>query len=237
MANKINIQDLGVIPFKTAWDYQYERQAELINPKLFYRDNPEAIPPPDLQHFFLWCEHQPVYTLGKAGKMEHLLLDTAELAARQIDFYKINRGGDITFHGLGQVVGYPIFDLEGFFLDIGKYVRFVEEAAIRTCAEYGVVAARSEGESGAWVSDADGGLRKICAVGIHLSRWVTMHGFAFNVNTDLAYFKNIVPCGITDKGVTSLATELGRTIDQNEVKAKLLHHYQDLFGGEWRRSI
>jgi lipoyl(octanoyl) transferase len=237
MANKINIQDLGVIPFKTAWDYQYERQAELINPKLFYRDNPEAIPPPDLQHFFLWCEHTPVYTLGKAGKIEHLLLDAAELEARQIDFYKINRGGDITFHGLGQVVGYPIFDLEGFFLDIGKYVRFVEEAAIRTCAEYGVVAARSEGESGAWVSDADGGLRKICAVGIHLSRWVTMHGFAFNVNTDLAYFKNIIPCGITDKGVTSLAIELGRTIDQNEVKSKLLRHYQDLFGGEWSYKL
>ena len=232
--NQITVQDLGVIPFKTAWDYQYARQAELINRKLHYRDNPDETPPDDLQHFFLWCEHTPVYTLGKAGKMAHLLLSESELVDKKIDFYSINRGGDITFHGLGQVVGYPIFDMEGFFLDIGKYVRFVEEAAMRTCAEYGIKAIRSEGESGAWVVDADGSnLRKICAVGIHLSRWVTMHGFAFNVNTDLSYYKNIVPCGITDKGVTSLQNELKREIAAQEVKNKLLAHYEELFGGDW----
>lgn len=233
MKNKIIVQDLGTIPFKAAWDYQYARQAELIQTKLFYRDNPDAPPADCLQHFFLWCEHTPVYTLGKTGDIKHLLLSEAELEAHNIDFYKINRGGDITFHGLGQVVGYPIFDMEGFFLDIGKYVRFVEEAAIRTCADYGVTAQRSEGESGAWVADASGRLRKICAVGIHLSRWVTMHGFAFNVNTDLDYFKNIVPCGIADKGVTSLQNEINTKIDENEVKTRLLHHYETLFGGEF----
>lgn len=234
MKNQINVQDLGTIPFKKAWDYQYERQAELIQTKLFYRDNPDAVPPETLQHFFLWCEHTPVYTLGKTGDIKHLLLTEAELQTQNIDFYKINRGGDITFHGLGQVVGYPIFDMEGFFLDIGKFVRYVEEAAIRTCADYGVVAQRSDGESGAWVADASGRLRKICAIGIHLSRWVTMHGFAFNANTDLNYFKNIVPCGIVDKGVTSLGNELGRKIDEKELKTRLLLHYQTLFGGEWQ---
>ena len=257
--NHIQIHDLGQIAFKTAWDYQYARQAELISRKIYYRDNPDETPPEILQHFFLWCEHTPVYTLGKTGKMAHLLLSETELAAKSIDFYTINRGGDITFHGLGQIVGYPIFDLEGFFTDIAKYVRFVEEAAIRTCADYGIVAVRSPGESGVWIENyknvdknennnennnenknenknAEPHLRKICAIGIHLSRWVTMHGFAFNVNTDLAYFKNIVPCGITDKGVTSLQQELGRTVNPEEVKIKLLQHYKDLFGGQWHES-
>ena len=230
----IVLRNLGRIDYKVAWDYQFELQRAIIAHKAALREAGEYPPvnTPEstgLGHF-LFCEHPPVYTLGKAGKMAHLLLSEDELRARNIDFYAINRGGDITFHGIGQVVGYPIFDLELFFADIWKYVRYVEEAAIRVCAEYGLTAHRIEGESGAWLSDADGkNARKICAVGIHLSRWVTMHGFAFNVNTDLSYFEHIVPCGITDKGVTSLQRELGREIAESEVQNHFIKHYADLF--------
>ncbi len=230
----IILQNLGRIDYKTAWDYQFELQRSIIAHKATLREAglypPENTPKSEGLGHFLFCEHPPVYTLGKSGNMAHLLLSEAELHEKSIDFYAINRGGDITFHGLGQVVGYPIFDLELFFPDIGKFVRYVEEAAIRVCADYGLQAHRIAGESGAWLSDADGANpRKICAVGIHLSRWVTMHGFAFNVNTDLAYFKNIVPCGIFDKGVTSLKQELGIQIPENEVHTQFLKHYKDLF--------
>ena len=226
---KVILEDLGRIDFKTAWDYQYELQRAIIAHKNERRDDPEYAAPL-LPHRFLFCEHTPVYTLGKAGKIAHLLLSETDLQTKNIDFYPINRGGDITFHGIGQVVGYPIFDLDRLFTDIGKYVRYLEEAAIRVCANYGIVAQRSDGESGAWLCDPDGTRwRKICAVGIHLSRWVTMHGFAFNVNTDLRYYDHIVPCGIADKGVTSLQAELGRAVPEAEVKAKLLREFANLF--------
>ena len=226
------LQNLGRTDFKTAWDYQFARQREVIDLKLHYRANPTETPTE--LHYFLFCEHTPVYTLGKTGSAEHLLLSADELTRRGIDFYAINRGGDITFHGIGQVVGYPIFDLEFFMPDIGKYVRLVEEAAIRTCADYGIVAVRSAGESGAWVLDSAGApTHKICAVGIHLSRWTTMHGFAFNVNTDLAYFDDIIPCGIVGKGATSLAHELGKPVSMQAVQARLLHHYAELFDIEF----
>lgn len=234
MQQPIILQDLGLIAYKTAWDYQFELQRRIIAVKNSLREAnaypPQNTPTSEGLGHFLFCEHPPVYTLGKAGKKEHLLLSEAELSARGIDFYAINRGGDITFHGIGQVVGYPIFDLELFSPDIWRYVRQVEEAAIRVCTDYGIAAHRIEGESGAWLSNSDGtAARKICAIGIHLSRWVTMHGFAFNVNTDLSYFKHIIPCGITDKGVTSLEQELGERVSEADVKKRFLKHYTDLF--------
>ena len=234
MQQPIILQDLGLIAYKAAWDYQFEVQRRIIAIKTKLREAnaypPQNTPASEGLGHFLFCEHLPVYTLGKTGKKEHLLLSEAELAARGIDFYAINRGGDITFHGIGQVVGYPIFDLELFSPDVWRYVRQVEEAAIRVCSDYGVTAHRIEGESGAWLLNSDGAAaRKICAVGIHLSRWVTMHGFAFNVNTDLSYFKHIIPCGITDKGVTSLEQELGYRVSEADVKKRFLKHYTDLF--------
>jgi lipoyl(octanoyl) transferase len=234
--HRVIVENLGRVDFKTAWDYQFERQREVINLKLYYRAHLDETPRE--LHYFLWCEHTPVYTLGKTGSMANLLLSEADLAERGIDFYPINRGGDITFHGIGQVVGYPIFDLEFFTPDIGKYVRLVEEAAIRTCADYGIVAVRSAGESGAWICDETGEpTRKICAVGIHLSRWTTMHGFAFNVATDLAYFDDIIPCGIQGKKATSLERELGRPVVMTEVQERLLQHYAALFDIEFVAAV
>lgn len=188
-------------------------------------------------HHLLFCEHPPVMTLGRSGAEEHLLLDEAGLREKGIEFYKINRGGDITYHGPGQIVGYPIFDLDEFFTDVHRYVRYLEEAVIRTLAEHGIEDAyRIKEYTGVWLPQK-GWLpkRKICAIGVHLSRWVTMHGFAFNVNTDLGYFRHIVPCGINDKDkdVTSLAKELGHAVDENEVKEKLRHHFAELFGFEF----
>lgn len=230
---KVIYQDLGRISYKKAWDYQQERLRELIDRKLSNRNLQPYDPDfSAYRHYLLFCDHPHVYTLGKSGSPDHLLLNEQQLEEHGIEFFKINRGGDITYHGPGQIVGYPIFDLDRFFTDVHKYVRFLEEAVIRTLAEYGLTATRHAGYTGVWLAgDADRPERKICAIGVHLSRWVTLHGFAFNVNSDLSYFKNIIPCGINeeDKDVTSLAAELGRKIDINETKRILKKHFQELF--------
>ncbi len=181
-------------------------------------------------NYFLFVEHPHVYTLGKRGNIKNLLLSEQQLQSKEISFYKINRGGDITYHGPGQIVGYPILDLENFFTDIHKYLRSLEETIINVIAEYGLQGMRSEGETGVWLDVGTSFPRKICAMGIRTSRWVTMHGFALNVNTCLEYFDYIIPCGINDKSVTSLEAELGRKVDMNEVKQKILIHFKELFG-------
>lgn len=234
---KVIFQDLGRMPYREAWDYQQSRLDELVARKMRNRQRrTEGIPEEPRHHFLLFCEHPPVYTLGKSGSMDHLLLEEAELTSHGFEFFKINRGGDITYHGPGQIVGYPIFDLEGFFTDVHRYVRFLEEAVLLTLADYGLTGMRMEGYTGVWL-EAKHHLpqRKICAIGVHLSRWVTMHGFAFNVNPQLQHFRNIVPCGIKDenKDVTSMERELGRQVDIEEVKARLLGHFADLFGFHW----
>lgn len=229
---KITFQDLGKIRYKTAWDYQTQIFDKIVANKVSNRDLPEDqhLHP---EHHLLFCEHLPVFTLGRSGKMNHLLMSKDFLEENGIEFYENNRGGDITFHGPEQIVGYPILDLDYFFTDIHKYMRLLEEMVIRTMAEYGLEATRSKGETGVWLDiDKPGMARKICAMGVKCSRWVTMHGFAFNINTDLNYFNYIVPCGIQDKGVTSLEKELGRKIDIDEVKLKLKKHFQELFSAE-----
>jgi len=231
------VQDLGKIEYEEAWNYQTQIHKQLIAEKLERRhwseeDRAEA----KAGHHFLFCEHPPVYTLGKSGSTEHLLLNEKGLQDKGIGFFKINRGGDITFHGPGQIVGYPIFDLDEFFNDVHQYVRYIEEAVIRTLAEYGLEGKRIKGYTGVWLEANDQQpKRKICAIGVHLSRWVSLHGFAFNINTDLRYFDYIIPCGINDKDkmVTSLAEELGKELDVEIVKKQLLKHYSDLFGIKW----
>jgi lipoyl(octanoyl) transferase len=255
MNPKVIYQNLGRISYHKAWDYQSQLQKQLIEKKLAARkletiSNTESsgfekpiscdtVPPKPVfeqTHYLLFCEHNPVYTLGKSGSINHLLLDEVSLTEKGIEFFKINRGGDITYHGPGQITGYPIFDLDFFFTDVHKYVRYLEEAIIRTLADYGLAGMRIKEFTGVWLEgDGNKPKRKICAIGVHLSRWVTLHGFAFNVNTDLNYFKNIIPCGIEDedKTVTSLAMELGRQIDVEEVKDKLKEHFAQLFGFEF----
>lgn len=231
---KVIFKDLGTISYREAWDYQQKLLAEVVDRKRQNRllaENGQATA--GIKHYLLFCEHLPVYTLGKSGSLENLLLDESGLQEKGIEFFKINRGGDITYHGPGQIVGYPIFDLDEFFTDVHRYVRYLEEAVIRTIAEYGLEGFRVDTYTGVWLPEKEGlPKRKICAIGVHLSRWVTMHGFAFNINTDLNYFRHIIPCGINDqdKDVTSLAKELGHTIDENEVKEKLKYHFADLFG-------
>ncbi|NBC09673.1 MAG: lipoyl(octanoyl) transferase LipB [Bacteroidetes bacterium] len=231
---EVVFQDLGKISYKDAWDYQEERLKELVDRKLANRQRRKAgqeeVPQ---QHYLLFCEHFPVYTLGKSGSMDHLLLGEEDLAVQGFEFFKINRGGDITYHGPGQIVGYPIFDLDCFFTDVHRYVRYLEEAVIRTLASYGLEGGREDGYTGVWLEANDGlPKRKICAIGVHLRRWVTLHGFAFNVNTDLTHFGHIVPCGIDEAGrdVTSLQRELGRKVDTAEVKAQLKAQFSELFG-------
>ncbi|MBL7922577.1 MAG: lipoyl(octanoyl) transferase LipB [Bacteroidia bacterium] len=229
MMQTVRFHDLGQIDYKEAWDLQETLLAETVRQKTENRSlAPEAQHPS--RHFLLFCEHPHVYTLGKSGSEEHLLADTQGLSEIKATYYKINRGGDITYHGPGQLVGYPIFDLDHFFNDIHQYLRLLEESVIRTCAEYGLRAGRIQGLTGVWLDeDNPAKARKICAFGVRCSRWVTMHGFAFNVNSDLSYFSKIVPCGISDKGVTSLRQELGREIDLEEVKEKVLRHLMSLF--------
>lgn len=223
---EVIVRRLGHIDYKESWDLQQRLVDEVIGNKK-KKALGEQI---DTKHYFLFCEHPHVFTIGRSGDLSNLLLNTEELKARQAGFYKINRGGDITYHGPGQVVGYPILDLDCFFTDINKFVRLIEEAAILTVAEYGIEGTRIEGLSGVWLRASEGKPdRKICAIGIHLSRWVTMHGFALNVNTDLSYFKHIVPCGITDKAVTSIQNETGNKIDIDEVITKLNKHFKKLF--------
>lgn len=231
--NKVLFKDLGQISYQKAWDYQRELHQQLVGLKMQNRDRVEQQLEPLLQsHYLLFCEHPHVYTLGKSGSMGNLLLNEQELENQGIEFYKINRGGDITYHGPKQIVAYPIFDLECFFTDIHKYVRFLEEAVILTLAEYGIKGTRIKDYTGVWIVPEDNSpKRKICAIGVHLSRWVTMHGLAFNVNTDLKYFDYIVPCGINDedKTVTSLQKELGFAVNIEDVKFKLKTHFQNLF--------
>lgn len=227
MQNK-NIQfvDLGRKSYKEAWDFQQEIFQKILLQK---SKNKELETPEPTENFLLFVEHFPVYTLGKSGKMEHLLLSEEALKQKNIDFFKIDRGGDITFHGLGQVVGYPILDLDNFFTDIHKYLRFLEEVIIKTLSDYGIKATRSKGETGVWIDVETPFARKICAMGVRASRWVTMHGFALNVNTDLGYFDHIIPCGIRDKAVTSLQAETGKVIDLEEVKEKIKKYFLEIF--------
>lgn len=226
---EVKYLDWGRISYQQAWDNQTSLHNKVKDVKLSNRrnntDNPQS-------HYLIFCEHHPVYTLGKSGKMDHLLLNEEELREKQIEFFKINRGGDITFHGPGQIVAYPIFDLDEMFTDVHKYVRYLEEAVIRTLAHYGLTGTRIAEFTGVWIAASESRpKRKICAIGVHLSRWVTMHGLAFNINTDLAYFKNIIPCGIddADKEVTSLADELGVNIEVAEVKEVLKKEFEKLF--------
>jgi len=231
MNKKIQIQDLGHKDYKDTWDYQEELFKEIVDLKIKNRREDLNI---DTPNYFIYVEHPHVYTLGKSGDLSNLLLSEKQLADKGATFYKINRGGDITYHGPGQIVGYPILDLENFFTDIHKYLRFLEEAIILTLAEYNIVGTRSEGETGVWLGVGTPFARKICAMGVRASRWVTMHGFALNVNADLGYFDNIIPCGIKGKAVTSLNVELGvERVDEEEVKQKILNHFAVLFESEF----
>lgn len=231
---QVQFQDLGLIDYQEAWDYQEKIFAETLSVKTQNRTlaDEEKVLTPNL---LLFCQHPHVYTLGKSGKADHLLLSAEDLTAREAKYYKINRGGDITYHGPGQLVGYPILDLDNFFTDIHLYMRTLEEAIICTLADYQIEAGRIKGLTGVWLDhEAQVNPRKICALGVKASRWVTMHGFALNVNTDLAYFGHIVPCGIEDKAVTSMQQELGKEINMNEVSNILKNHLAELFQMEIR---
>ena len=226
MNKKVGFQDLGLIDYRKCWDYQEELFAEILAVKSANRKETKT----DItQNHLLFCEHPHVYTLGKSGDEKNLLVNEDYLKSRGATFHKINRGGDITYHGPGQIVGYPILDLDNFFTDIHKYLRFLEEAIILTLKEYGLESERSPGETGVWFDVGTPKARKICALGVKSSRWVTMHGFACNINADLSYFGNIIPCGIVDKQVTSMQKELGREMDMEEVKTKLKSHLVCLF--------
>ncbi|MFC2426701.1 MAG: lipoyl(octanoyl) transferase LipB [Capnocytophaga leadbetteri] len=228
MNKQIIVKDLGHKDYKETWDYQESLFEEIVELKRKNRAENTDLPTPN---YFLFVEHPHVYTLGKSGHIENLLIDEAALAKKGASFYKINRGGDITYHGPGQIVGYPIIDLENFFTDIHKYLRLLEEVIIRTLADYGIKGERSEGETGVWLDVGTPFARKICAMGVRASRWVTMHGFALNVNTDLGYFDNIIPCGIRGKAVTSLNVELSKEkVDTEEVKTHILKHFEEIFG-------
>ena len=232
MNKVVEIQELGWQDYPKAWDYQEQLFQNIVAVKLANRtaELPELTP-----NYLLWVTHPHVYTMGKSGSMDNLLLSEAQLAQKGASFYKINRGGDITYHGPGQVVGYPILDLENFFTDIHQYLRYLEEAIILTLQEYGLEAARSDGETGVWLGVGTPFARKICAMGVRASRWVTMHGFALNVNVNLGYFDHIIPCGIKGKAVTSLHVELGvNQVDETEVKQKIATHFQALFACEFR---
>ena len=231
MNKKIAIEDLGLRDYKEVWDYQESLFQGILDLK---SNNRKREHPQETPNYFLFVEHPHVYTLGKSGDVSNLLINEVQLKEKQASFYKINRGGDITYHGPGQVVGYPILDLDNFFTDIHKYLRFLEEVIILTLNDYGVKATRSEGETGVWLDVGTPFARKICAMGVRASRWVTMHGFALNVNADLGYFDNIVPCGIRDKAVTSLNVELGvAEVSVDGVKEKIKKYFRELFEVEF----
>ena len=234
---KVVFRDLGKMDYKSAWDYQEALLKENLRLKVGSWSLAAGTPETDSQqsttNYLLFVEHPPVYTLGKSGKMEHVLIDEEQRKQKGIEFYRTNRGGDITFHGPEQIVGYPILDLEKFFTDIGKYLRSLEEVIVLTLAEYDIIAGRSAGETGVWIdATIKGRERKICAMGVRCSRWITMHGFAFNVNTDLSYFNYIIPCGIQNKKVTSMKEELGREVSVQEVKEKLKRNFELVFSVE-----
>lgn len=225
---KVKYEDWGLLDYQLAWDKQEEIFSNTVSIKTKNRNEPENLT--QTENFLIFVEHPHVYTLGKSGKPENLLLNEHQLKEKHATYYKINRGGDITYHGPGQIVGYPILDLDHFFTDIHLYLRTLEEAVILTLKDYGIEAGRYAGYTGVWIDGDNEKARKICAMGVRCSRWVTMHGFAFNVNTDLDYFKNIVPCGIDDKDVTSMQRELGKKVDIQEVKENLKNHISVLFG-------
>ena len=231
--NVVKVEDLGLIDYKEAWDYQEKVFKSKVDLKIAFRKKEtEALPTHDL----LFCQHPHVYTLGKSGSSDNLLINEAMLKEKNATYYKINRGGDITYHGPGQLVMYPLFDLDQFFTDIHKYMRFLEEAVILTLFEFGITAGRVEGLTGVWIDGGTPEERKICAMGVKSSRWVTMHGIALNVNPDLTYFDNIVPCGIVDKSVTSMQRELNREIDINEVQKVLSENMANVFDFDIKES-
>ena len=234
MLPEVHFQDLGLIDYQEAWDFQEKLFAETIALKIERRNGTsnEAT-----KNHLLFCEHPHVYTLGKSGSLDHLLLNTEGLDEHEAKFYKINRGGDITYHGPGQLVAYPIFDLDYFFTDIHKYMRYLEEAVIQVLEHYGIKGERSDGFTGVWLDVDKPTARKICAMGVKSSRWVTMHGIGFNVNSNLSYFSHIVPCGIEDKTVTSLQQELNKVMDMNEVKALLKEKLATVFGYSYTTLI
>jgi lipoyl(octanoyl) transferase len=226
----VKFLDLGLIDYKEAWEKQEQLFNTITAAKISNRDAPAGNQQPTTS-YLLFCEHPHVYTLGKSGSEAHLLLNEGGLKEKNATYYKINRGGDITYHGPGQLVGYPILDLDNFFTDIHKYLRCLEEVIILTLGDYGLKGDRYPGYTGVWLDAADPiRARKICAMGVRTSRWVTMHGFAFNVSCDLSYFNNIIPCGINDKQVTSLAKELGREVEPEEVKKKVKRYFEKVFG-------
>ena len=238
---KVVYKDLGTIRYKDAWDYQESllQQNVKVKSALMNRQKEPAGEgditvddslPADTTSYLICCEHPPVYTLGKSGHIENVLISEEAMQQKGIEFYKTNRGGDITFHGPQQIVGYPILDLEKLYTDIGRYLRELEEVIILTLAEYGIAAGRSQGETGVWIDAGKPGKeRKICAMGVRCSRWITMHGFALNVNTDLSYFDNIIPCGIVNKQVTSIEKELQQKIDMEDVKSRLKKNFEKVF--------
>lgn len=231
MNKEVVLKDLGIKDYKETWDFQEDLFKSIIDIKIKNRREELRMKTPN---YFIFVEHPHVYTLGKSGDIDNLLVNEVQLEAKGATFYKINRGGDITYHGPGQIVSYPILDLDNFFTDIHKYLRFLEEMVILTLAEYGLKAERSKGETGVWLDVGTPFARKICALGVRASRWVTMHGFALNVNADLGYFDLMIPCGIKGKAVTSLNVELGKKeVDVEEVKVKLLKHFSVLFETEF----
>ena len=227
---KVKFQDLGVKDYQPTWDYQEELLKQNLDIKIHNRESPENLKPTD--NHLLFVEHPHVYTLGKSGHETNLLANENKLKEIEATYVKVNRGGDITYHGFGQVVGYPILDLENFYTDIHRYMRDLEEVIIRTIAEYGLIGERSPGETGVWFDVGKPYARKICALGVKASRWITIHGFALNVNTDMKYFDYIIPCGISDKQVTSMQRELEKEVDYEEVKEKIKKHFVDVFGCE-----
>lgn len=226
MKAKVIFQSLGLMDYKEAWDYQEKLFKDTIDKKIRIRNGEEGL---ETENYLLFCEHPHVYTLGKSGDISHLLLDDKQLDEHHAKFYKINRGGDITYHGPGQLVGYPILDLDHFFPDIHKYMRYLEESVIQTLKEYGIESGRVDGMTGVWIDGDKSSARKICAMGVKSSRWVTMHGIGFNINSDLSYFSHIVPCGIQDKAVTSVKLELGREVDMEEISEVLKRKMSEQF--------
>lgn len=239
---EVIFRDLGIMDYKAAWDYQEQLLQENVRKKSLVFSQESAVTSDRLTtddwrlttvHHLLFVEHPPVYTLGKSGNIENVLINEEMRSAKGVQFFRTNRGGDITFHGPQQIVGYPILDLEKFETDIGKYLRNIEEVTILTLAEYGIIAGRSAGETGVWIdADKPGKERKICAIGVRSSRWITMHGFALNVNTDLSHFNFIIPCGIQNKQVTSIEKELGHKVDFEEAKERVKKNFEKVFNVE-----
>jgi len=227
MNNTVEFQDLGLIDYKECWDYQTKLFEQTVQQKIYNRKNPDN--KKTTKNYLLFCEHPHVYTLGKSGDEKNLLINETFLKEKKASYYEINRGGDITYHGPGQLVVYPIFDLDHFFTDIHKYLRYLEEAVILTLNEYGINSGRVQGLTGVWLDGESPQARKVCALGVKSSRWVTMHGIGFNVNTNLDYFNYIVPCGIEDKQVTSVSKELNKKVDFQEIKNKLKINLANLF--------